>query len=172
MHLRRRLVYSSDEIATAVRRLAAEISSAHEGKELIFLVVLKGAFFFAADLARELTIPVVLDFVKIASYSGTETTGKVVITKQPDINLSGKHVVVIEDIIDTGLSLAFLLDELRTRRPATLQVCTLINKTSRRRIELTPDFVGLDCRDGFLIGYGLDFDERYRELREIYEIEQ
>lgn len=165
-----RLLYSGKRIAAEVRRLAQEISSDYTGQELLLVVVLKGAFFFAADLARCINLPLTIDFVKLSSYRGTETTGKVMITKDLETATAGKHVLVVEDIVDTGLSLAFLLENLRNKGPKSLKVCTLIDKRERRRVEVAADYVGIVCERGFLVGYGLDLDESRRELPAIYEV--
>jgi len=168
----RRLLYSEKRIADEVQRLAKEISSSYAGEELLMVVVLKGAFFFAADLARQVQLPLTLDFIKLSSYSGMESTGRVTIAKDLETSIAGKHVLVVEDIIDTGLTLAFLLERLWEREPKSLKVCTLIDKQERRRVEVTADYVGIACKGGFLVGYGLDLDEKMRELSQIYEFIQ
>jgi hypoxanthine phosphoribosyltransferase len=168
IHLR--LVYSKEEIAVAVQRLADEISNAYAGRTLLLVIVLKGAFFFAADLARRLKLPIEIDFVELASYCGTETTGRVKIEKDIRTDIAGKDVLVIEDIIDTGITLDFLLRHLAQRGPQSLKVCTLIDKRGRRRIDIAADYAGIICDRGFLAGYGLDLNERCRELESIYEV--
>lgn len=165
-----RLLYSPERIAAEIARLAEQITADYAGEELVMVVILKGAFIFAADLARLVRLPLLVDFVELSSYSGTDTTGRVVITKDTAAVLAGKSVLVVEDIVDTGLTLAFLLENLQQRGVKSLRVCTLINKMERRRIEITPDYVGIECDDGFLVGYGLDLAGRYRELPAIYEI--
>ena len=164
------LVYGKEEITAAVQRLADAISSDYAGQELLLVIVLKGAFFFAADLTRRLRLPIEIDFVKLASYSGGETTGRVKITKDIEAVIAGRNVLVVEDIIDTGITLNFLLQHLAGRGPKSLKVCTLIDKRQRRRVDITADYTGLFCNRGFLIGYGLDLDERYRALEAIYEV--
>jgi hypoxanthine phosphoribosyltransferase len=165
-----RVLYSQERISAEVSRLATEINAAYAGKELLLVVVLKGAFFFAADLMRSLQVPVEVDFLALSSYDGTQSSGKVVIKKDLDADVAGRHVLVIEDIIDTGLTLSFLIDMLQQRGAKSLGICTLIDKRERRRVDITPDYVGISCADGFLVGYGLDLDERMRELSAIYEI--
>ena len=162
--------FSKGRIETEVLRLAAEINAAYAGRELLVVVVLKGAFFFAADLVRALRVPVQIDFLKLSSYDGTRSTGQVQIKKDLDAEVAGRDVLVVEDIIDTGLTISFLIDLLRQRGAKSLGVCTLVDKKRHRRAEITPDYVGIACDDGFLVGYGLDLDERMRELPEIYEI--
>lgn len=166
------LLYSEERIAAAVEKLAQQISAAYAGQELLLVVVLKGAFIFAADLVRRLELPLAVDFVQLTSYRGMESTGRVVINKDVEADVTGRHVLVVEDIVDTGLTLAFLLETLRSRGPKSLRVCTLIDKRSRRSAEVAADFVGIGCEDGFLVGYGLDLDERSRELPAIYEVDQ
>jgi hypoxanthine phosphoribosyltransferase len=165
-----RVLYSGERIAAEVSRLAAEINAAYAGKELLVVVVLKGAFFFAADLLRGLQVPVEMDFVTLSSYDGTRSTGKVAVRKDLDVDVAGRHVLVVEDIIDTGLTLSFLMDLLQQRGVKSLAVCTLIDKKQHRQADITPDYVGISCDGGFLVGYGLDLQERMRELSAIYEI--
>ena len=165
-------LYSRERIETEVSRLAGEISAAYAGEQLLVVVVLNGALFFAADLVRALRVPIELDFVKLSSYTGTRTTGNVLIKKDLETSVAGRHVLVVEDIVDTGLTLTFLLDQLRGRGAKSLRVCALIDKKERRRAVISPDYVGITCAGGFLVGYGLDLDERMRELSAIYEIIQ
>jgi hypoxanthine phosphoribosyltransferase len=164
------LVYSKEQITAAVQDLADAISNDYAGQELVLVVVLKGAFFFAADLSRRLHLPLEIDFVKLASYRGRETTGRVKIIKDIDSIIAGRNVLVVEDIIDTGITLDFLLRHLAGRGPKSLKVCTLIDKRQRRRIDVAADYTGLFCDRGFLVGYGLDMDESNRELEAIYEV--
>lgn len=164
------VLYPKERIEAEVSRLAAEIGAAYAGKELLVVVVLKGAFFFAADLLRALRLPVEIDFVKLSSYAGTKSTEKVLLKKDLETDVAGRHVLVVEDIVDTGLTLSFLMDLLRQRGAKSLAVCTLIDKRQRRLADITPDYIGISCLGGFLVGYGLDLDERMRELSAIYEI--
>ncbi|MCM0082212.1 hypoxanthine phosphoribosyltransferase [Geomonas sp. Red32] len=166
------LLYSPERIQTEIARLAKEINASYEGRELLVIVVLKGALFFAADLLRLVTVPVRMDLVKLSSYAGTESCGTVRLTKDLEFEVAGKDVLVVEDIVDTGLTLVYLLDLLKQRGAGTLRVCTLIDKTERRQAEVTADFVGFHCQGGFLVGYGLDLDERMRELPAIYQMIQ
>lgn len=167
---RLRLVYGQDEIADATERVAHEINRDFSGEELLLVIVLKGAFIFAADLARRLALPVRIDFVKLASYNGMETTGGVEITKDIEVDIAGRNVLVVEDIIDTGITLDYLLKHLAARKPKSLKVCALIQKEERRRLPVKVDYAGIVCEKGFLVGYGLDFNENYRELEAIYEL--
>ncbi len=163
-------VFSREEIASAVARLAEEIARDYAGRKLSLVVVLTGAFIFAADLARRVKAPVEIDFVKLASYNGLETSGRVKISKDVEAELAGKDVLVLEDIVDTGITLEFLLRHLAGKGPKSLKVCALIDKRERRRADVIVDYAGFVCNKGFLVGYGLDLDERYRELDAIYEV--
>jgi hypoxanthine phosphoribosyltransferase len=165
-----RELYSSKRIESEIARLAKEISADYAGETLVVVVVLNGAVFFAADLVRALRVPVEMDFVKLKSYEGTQTTGNVLVKKDLESSVAGRHVLVVEDIVDTGLTLTFLLDLLRQRGAKSLKVCTLIDKNERRQVVMNPEYVGISCPGGFLVGYGLDLDERMRELSAIYEI--
>lgn len=166
------LLYSEERISAEVERLAAEISTDYENEPLLLIVVLKGALFFAADLARQIRCAVEMDFVKVASYRGTESTGTITITKDWESAVAGRNVLVVEDIVDTGLTLTFLLARLRAEGPRSLKVCALIDKKQHRKVDAVPDYTGIVCDDGFLVGYGLDLDEQYRQLPAIYEIIQ
>lgn len=165
-----RLLYSAERISAEVRRLADTISDDYEGRDLLLVVVLKGAFVFAADLVRRIKIPVTLDFIQLSSYSGTETTGTARLISDMPTPVAGRHVLVVEDIVDTGLSLNFLLERLRLRGPESLKVCALIEKKGRLRVDVAADYRGLTCTGGFIVGYGLDLEERFRELPAIYEV--
>lgn len=164
-----RLVYSREDIEAAVQRLADAISNDYAGQDLLLVVVLKGAFIFAADLVRCLRLPHQIDFVMLASYNGTESSGRVTISKDIETPLVGRNVLVVEDIIDTGITLDFLLRHLAGKGPKSLKVCTLIDKRERRRVDVAADYSGIICDKGFLVGYGLDLDGYCRELAAIYE---
>jgi hypoxanthine phosphoribosyltransferase len=166
-----KLLFSQQEIAETVDRLAWEISVDYADKKLVVIGVLKGAFVFLADLVRKLTIPVQIEFIRLASYGAQkETSGEVIVTKDIEISLKGKDVLVIEDIVDTGLSLTFLVDHLRKQNPSSLKVCALVDKRSRREIEAQVDYTGFVMDDGFIVGYGIDFNEGYRALPEIFVV--
>jgi len=165
-----RKIYSAERISLEVHRLAREISADYAGKELLVIVVLKGAFIFAADLVRLLTVPIMVDFIEIASYSGMNTTGRVTLTKDLTLPVQGRNVLVVEDIVDVGLSLSFLLEIIRSRNPETLKVCTLIDNRRRRSVPVELEYAGIRGNCGFLVGYGLDVDQRYRELSALYEL--
>jgi hypoxanthine phosphoribosyltransferase len=154
-----------EPLASRVAELGAEISADYEGRDLLLIGVLKGAVFFMADLMRHLTVPCEVDFMAISSYGdATDSSGIVRILKDLDINIEGRHVLVVEDIIDSGLTLSYLIRNLESREPATLEVCALLTKPSRREIDVPVRYVGFEIPNKFVVGYGLDFAERYRNL--------
>ncbi|MDD5713266.1 MAG: hypoxanthine phosphoribosyltransferase [Smithellaceae bacterium] len=161
----REIIYTADEIKARVGELAREISAAYRDKDLLVIGVLKGAFIFMADLVRALDIPCQVDFVRLASYgTSSVSSGRVALTKEAEIPITGRHVLIVEDIIDTGLSLSFLVNNLRSCNPASLRVCAFIDKRTRRKVAFEADYVGFSMDDGFVVGYGLDYDERDRCL--------
>ena len=148
-----------------VIELGAEISADYAGRDPLLVGVLKGAVFFMADLMRQLTEPCEIDFMAISSYgAATDSSGVVRILKDLDVNVAGRDVLVVEDIIDSGLTLSYLMRNLKARRPATLEVCALLTKPERREIDVPVRYVGFEIPNRFVIGYGLDFAERYRNL--------
>ena len=148
-----------------IAELGEEISSDYAGRDLLLVGVLKGAVFFMADLMRNLTIPCEIDFMAISSYgASTDSSGVVRILKDLDINIDGRHVLVVEDIIDSGLTLSYLMRNLEARGPETLEVCALLTKPARREIDVPVRYTGFEIPNRFVIGYGLDFGERYRNL--------
>jgi hypoxanthine phosphoribosyltransferase len=154
-----------DALSARVAELGAEISADYTGRDLLLIGVLKGAVFFMADLMRKLTIPCEVDFMAISSYgASTDSSGVVRILKDLDINIEGRHVLVVEDIIDSGLTLSYLMRNLDSREPATLEICALLTKPDRREIDVPVRYVGFEIPNRFVIGYGLDFGERYRNL--------
>lgn len=162
---------SSEQLSACLDELAARINKDYEGKSLVLLGILKGAFIFMADLARRLTVPVLLDFVRLASYGDrSETCGQVRITKELEIPVEGRHVLVIEDIVDTGITLRWFLNYLEVRNPESVRICALIDKCERRKVDVTVDYAGICLDSGFLVGYGLDYSEEYRNLPAIYEL--
>jgi hypoxanthine phosphoribosyltransferase len=162
------IFFPKEVIDRRVRELAAEISRDYQGKDLLIVGVLKGAFIFMADLIRDLTIPCRIDFVRLASYgAGSTSSGEIRITKDLETPIAGRDVLIVEDIVDTGLTLSRLLEELRGRRPASLRVCAFLDKHERRQIPFTADYVGFTIPDGFVVGYGLDYNERFRFLPDV-----
>ncbi|MSO95090.1 MAG: hypoxanthine phosphoribosyltransferase [Thermoleophilia bacterium] len=148
-----------------VAALGVEISADYAGRDLLLVGVLKGAVFFMADLMREISMPCEIDFMAISSYgAATDSSGVVRILKDLDINITGRNVIIVEDIIDSGLTLSYLMRNLQAREPLTLEVCTLLTKPERREIEIPIRYVGFEIPNCFVIGYGLDFAEKYRNL--------
>ncbi|MDO5733837.1 MAG: hypoxanthine phosphoribosyltransferase [Eubacteriales bacterium] len=161
------VLVSRTEIAEICARLGAEISADYQGKEILLICVLKGAIVFMADLMREITVPCEIDFMSVQSYSGTKSTGVVRILKDLDLDIADRHVIVVEDIIDSGLTLSHLLDILKTRKPASLKICACFDKPDRRLAELDVDYIGMAIPDEFIVGYGLDYEGQYRNLPDI-----
>jgi hypoxanthine phosphoribosyltransferase len=159
------IIVASDELQRRVQELAAQISSDYAGKDLLLIGVLKGAIFFLADFMRALSIECEVDFMAISSYgSSTKSSGVVRILKDLDAAIEGRHVLIVEDIVDSGLTLAYLLRNLAGRNPASLEVCALLRKPVSRDVELEARYVGFEIPDKFVVGYGLDHAERYRAL--------
>jgi hypoxanthine phosphoribosyltransferase len=159
------VLIDTDALSARIAELGTEISSDYGGRDLLLIGVLKGAVFFMADLMRKLTIPCEVDFMAISSYgASTDSSGVVRILKDLDINIEGRHVLVVEDIIDSGLTLSYLMRNLESREPETLEVCALLTKPDRREMEVPVRYVGFEIPNRFVIGYGLDFGERYRNL--------
>jgi hypoxanthine phosphoribosyltransferase len=160
------VLIGEQELQARIKELAAEINADFAGRELLLVGVLKGAVFFMADLMRSITVPCEIDFMAISSYgASTDSSGVVRILKDLDINIEGRHVLVIEDIVDSGLTLSYLVRNLESREPASLAVCALLTKPGRRVIDVEVRYVGFEIPNRFVIGYGLDFAERYRNLR-------
>lgn len=161
----REVLFSTDKIEQRVRELGAAISRDYEGCNPLLVGVLKGVFPFMSDLLRMITIPVEVDFMAITRYTGSDKKmGAVRITKDLDTSIENRHVLFVEDVIDTGLTLSYLIRSLKVRRPASLQVCTFFNKSRRRLIELPLQYKGFDLPAKFVVGYGLDYREKYRNL--------
>lgn len=166
-----RCVYSREIIAERVRHIASEVNRLYEGKDLVVICVLKGAFMFFSDLLKELTVRPKVDFVRLASYgSGMQSAGDVMLLKDVELSLEGKDVLIVEDVIDSGHTMDFLLQLFRVRGASSLRLAVLVDKKERREVDVRPDFVGFSLVKGFIVGYGLDYAERYRELPAIYEV--
>jgi hypoxanthine phosphoribosyltransferase len=166
------LLYSSDQIARRVRELAEIISADYAGSDLVLVGILRGAFVFLADLIRQLTVPVAIDFVGAASYgSRTQSSGDVAITRELQLPVSGRDLLLVEDIEDTGITLQAIQKELRGLGPRSIRVCALVDKRERRLVDVPVDYVGFEIDKGFIVGYGIDYAERYRYLPDIYRIE-
>jgi hypoxanthine phosphoribosyltransferase len=159
------VLIDDDALQRRIVELGEEISSDFAGRDLLLVGVLKGAVFFMADLMRQISVPCEIDFMAISSYgAATDTSGVVRILKDLDINIEGRHVLIVEDIIDSGLTLSYLVRTLEAREPASLAVCALMTKPERRQIDVDVRYVGFEIPNRFVIGYGLDFAERYRNL--------
>jgi hypoxanthine phosphoribosyltransferase len=159
------ILIDADRLQRRIAELGDELSSDYRGRDLLLVGVLKGAVFFMADLMRRLTVPCEIDFMAISSYgAATDSSGVVRILKDLDINIEGRHVLVVEDIIDSGLTLSYLVRNLEAREPASLEVCALLTKPERREIDVDVRYTGFEIPNRFVIGYGLDFAERYRNL--------
>jgi len=167
-----KILISHAEIAKAVGRLACEIERDYQDKQPLLIGVLKGSFVFMADLIRQLDLPLELDFIRLSSYSAArESSGKVRVVQGVKTPIKGRNVLVIEDIVDTGITLSFLLDYLKKKRPASLKLCTLTDKPSRRRVPVPIDYRGFTVPNKFIVGYGMDCDQRFRNLPDIYALE-
>ena len=159
------VLVSTEELERRVGELGAEISRDYEGRDLVMIGVLKGAAVFLGDLMRRLTVPCEIDFIAVSSYgSSTDSSGVVRILKDLEAPIEGRDVLIVEDIIDSGLTLQYLLRNLRARNPGSLEVCALLTKPERRRVELPIRYVGFEIPNRFVIGYGLDYAQRYRNL--------
>ena len=161
----RAVLFSEERLDGIVRSMGKRISEDYRDKNLLMVSVLKGSVVFMSDLMRSITIPCSIDFMAVSSYgSGTKTSGVVKIIKDLDIDLSGYDVLVVEDILDSGLTLSYILGLLQSRKPKSIRLCTLFDKPDRRTVDIQADYVGTVVPDEFIVGYGLDFDERYRNL--------
>lgn len=160
------ILLTEEMIQEKVKQLAATLSEEYAGKNPVFVGVMKGVVIFFADIVKNITVPCQFDFMWISSYSGTESTGKMVVRTDVSADLKGRHVVILEDIFDTGNSLSFVYDHLMSKEPASLKICTLLDKPSRRKpgVTLQADYVGFTIPNEFVVGYGLDYNEYYRNL--------
>lgn len=163
---------SAEDLEKQVRDLATRINLDYEGKSLTVIGVLKGSLIFVSDLVRRLSMPVEIDFIRLASYgSGSATSGEIRLTKDIELPIEGRHLLVVEDIVDTGTTLVWLLEYLQKRQPESVKICAMIDKLERREVEVPLDYVGIRVDKGFLVGYGLDFAEKHRNLPAIHEVE-
>lgn len=160
------VLVSEDELKAKVAELGAQISRDYDGKDLLLVSILKGSVVFMADLMRAVKTPCAIDFMVVSSYGGanTSSTGLVKIIKDLDADLTGKDVLIVEDILDTGITLSKLVPVLKMRNPNSVKICTILSKPSRRKAEIEPDYCGFEVPDEFVVGYGLDYDEKYRNL--------
>jgi len=163
-----KVIIPREEIANKVAELATQLRKDYRGKNPLLIGILKGSFVFLSDLMRSMNIPVEVDFVRLSSYgAGTENSGKIKLVKDVETPIKGRHVLVVEDIIDRGLTVRFLLDYLSFREPSSLKLCALFDKPSRRKVEVPIDYVGFTVPDEFVVGYGLDLDEKFRYLPDL-----
>lgn len=160
------ILLTEEQIQAKVKELADQISREYDGKDPVFIGVLKGVVVFFADMIRNIDIPCQIDFMNISSYSGTTSTGRTEIRKDVSVDIKGRHVVILEDIFDTGTSLTYTVNHLLNKEPASLRVCTLLDKPERRKpgVTLQPEYVGFTIPNEFVVGYGLDYNEHYRNL--------
>ena len=159
------VLISEERLRARITEVAAEISADYEGRKILVIGVLKGAIFFISDLVRQLSVPCEIDFMAVSSYgASTHSSGVVRILKDLDIPIAGRHVLIVEDVIDSGLTLSYLLKNLASRGPASLEICTLLAKPGYRRLKIAAGYVGFELPDVFVVGYGLDYAERYRNL--------
>ena len=156
---------SEEQLSQKIAELGAAVTRDYAGKELLLVSILKGSVMVMADLMRSVDLPLQIDFMNVASYgSGTETKGAVKILKDLDVDIKGKHVLIVEDILDSGVTLHNLMKLLRQRQPASIEICTLFSKPTRRKVEVPVRYMGFEIPDAFIVGYGLDYDEKYRNL--------
>lgn len=159
------VLLSEEEVDARIKAIGEQISKDYEGKQIHMICVLKGGTFFMCELAKRISVPVSLDFMAVSSYGGdTKSSGVVKIVKDLDEAIQGKDVLVVEDIVDSGRTLSYLMEMLRDRKPASLKLCTLLDKPDRRVIEVPVDYTGFQIPDEFVVGYGLDYDQKYRNL--------
>ncbi len=164
-----KVLITEKEIMDKVKELGAKISKDYKDKDVLFVCVLKGAIMFMSDLSKYIDIPMDMDFMAVSSYgASTQSSGVVRIIKDLDASIENRHVVIIEDIIDSGLTLSYLIKNLQSRKPASLKICTLLDKPARRTAEIKPDYSGFVIDDHFVVGYGLDYDEKFRNVPYIF----
>lgn len=166
------VLFTGAEIESVIKRLASAITEDYRGKNPILIGILKGSFVFLADLVRQLDFPLEVEFIRMSSYgSGTKTSGTIKMKQDLPINISGRHVLVVEDIVDTGITVAYLMEYLKKKNSASLKLCALADKPSRRRVPVKIDYRGVEVPDKFIVGYGIDCDEKHRNLPNICVLE-
>ncbi len=162
------ILLEQDKIQAKIKQLGEQLSSDYQGKNPLFICVLKGAVIFLADLIRSMSIPIEIDFIAVSSYGhSTTSSGVVRILKDLEKSIEGRHVVIVEDIIDTGLTLKYLAENLGSRKPASVKIVALLDKPDRRKVEIQADYCGFKIPDRFVVGFGLDFNEKYRQLPDV-----
>lgn len=166
-----KVVFSAEEISARVKELGEQISRDYEGEPLVVICVLKGAFMFFSDLVKHISVQPEVDFVRCASYGdGTSTSGTIAFTKDVEVSLEGKHVLIVEDIVDTGNTINFLVKQLEARGAKSVRLAAAVDKHERRELSITVDYPGFKLEKGFIVGYGMDYAEKYRELDAIYDV--
>ena len=167
-----RVLLSREEIAEKIKEVAARITEDYNGESVLFVGILKGSIHFYSDLTREIDLPLTMDFMAISSYgAGTTSSGEVKMLKDLDKTINGKNVIIVEDIVDSGNTLSYLKRLLSSRQPKSIKICTLLDKPSRRKVDLVPDYCCFTIPDEFVVGYGLDYDEVYRNEKDIYVLD-
>lgn len=167
-----KVLLPEDELDKRIRELGAQISEDYAGEEIVMVCILKGAAFFACELAKRITVPVFIDFMATSSYgAGTVSTGEVLIKKDMDVSVEGKNVLIVEDIIDSGHTLQYLSNTFADRHAKSVKLCALLDKPERREVDVTMDYIGFTIPDAFVVGYGLDYDQKYRNLPYIGVVE-
>lgn len=161
---------SESEINKQIRTIGQKISNDYKGKDLVLVGVLKGSFIFLSDLTRQISIDHEIDFIGASSYDGTSSTGQIVFTKQPDLELEGRDILLVEDIVDTGNTFLKIIEFINLLNPRTVKICTLIDKHERRGVDINVDYSCFSLEKGFIVGYGLDYNEKYRNLPAIYDL--
>ena len=168
-----RILITEEEIKKRVAELGEQITAEYQGKSVLVICILKGAAVFMADIIRHLKVPLEIDYMSLSSYGASaRTSGVVRMLRDLDNEIAGKHVLIVEDIIDTGLTLRYLKENLLVRKPASLKICTFLDKPSRREVDLKPDYCGIVIDDYFVVGYGLDYNEKWRELPHIAVVKE
>jgi hypoxanthine phosphoribosyltransferase len=166
-------LYSKEDIEEAVKRLGAMIEKDYDDENIIFVCLLKGSFMFTSDLVRCVANPSRVDFMRVSSYgNGMSSKGTITVTKDLEEDISGQNVLIVEDIIDSGITLTKVREMLREKNPKSVKICALLDKRARREVEIEGDYVGFTLDDGFVVGYGIDYAEQYRNLPEIYVVEE
>ncbi|MEO0250539.1 MAG: hypoxanthine phosphoribosyltransferase [candidate division WOR-3 bacterium] len=166
-------LFSHREIQKTVRRLAREISRDYKGEEIVCVCILKGSFMFTSDLIRQIKAPLIIDFIRVSSYgTGMTSRGEITVTMDLETDVSGRHVLIVEDIIDSGLTLSWIRETLLARNAKSVKIVALVDKKARRVVDVPCEYVGFTIEDGFIVGYGIDYAEKYRNLRDIYVVEK
>ena len=165
-----RILLTQEQIQERVKELGAEISRDYEGKEPVIICMLKGAVYFFADLTKHITIPIMIDFARLSSYRNGTTSGKMELIANITAKIEGKDVIIVEDIVDSGKTLAYFISLLKEKNPASVKICSFLDKKERREADINADYIGFDIPCGFVIGYGLDYAEKYREFPVLAEI--